>query len=139
MNIKLVKNDISDALKIREEVFVKEQGIASDIINADFDKLDTTKHYIYYNENNKAIASLALLDMGKEYMIKRVCVLKDFRRSGIGAKLMERVIQSHTDKPITLNSQLSTEAFYWAVGFRSQGDMFLEVDIPHIKMVYNGK
>lgn len=139
MIIKQVKGDISDALKVRELVFCNEQGIKKELVFAGFDNLDSTKHFVCYDSNENPIGSLVVIDNGNKYSLKRVCILKESRRLGFGKLLLERVIELHANKPITLKAQLTSEAFYWSVGFRAEGEVFLEAGIPHVNMRLENK
>lgn len=136
MIIKQVQDSLDDAFNVREEVFVNEQGFNKELVFADFDHLPSTKHYVCYDMDMKPIGTCVVVDNGDDYQIKRACVLKDYRKKGYGRLMIERVIEMHKDKHISLSSQLPSEAFYWTLGFRSTGDPFLEANTPHIKMVY---
>lgn len=139
MIIKHITENLDDALNIRDEVFTKEQGIDRKLVFNDFDNYPTTKHYVCYDIDMKPIGSCVVLEKDHCFELKRVAILKDYRRKGYGRLMIERVLDMHNTKPVSLSSQLPSEAFYWNMGFRPVGDHFLEAGIPHISMIYNHK
>ncbi|QQK07408.1 GNAT family N-acetyltransferase [Miniphocaeibacter halophilus] len=125
-----------DIIKIREEVFIKEQEF-----NNEFDEIDENSLLIlyYYNENPVATARLYEdLENKNEYFIGRVAVLKDYRKYGIGKEIIEileeKVIKLGGNK-IKLSAQKEVERFYKKCGFRRIGDIYYDEWCPHIKMV----
>jgi predicted GNAT family N-acyltransferase len=67
-----------------------------------------------------------------------MAVLKQWRGMGVGRAILQAVlhelIQRRTSKAI-LNAQISAIGFYEKFGFRPEGAVFLEANIPHIKMI----
>jgi predicted GNAT family N-acyltransferase len=72
------------------------------------------------------------------FKLERLAVLKEFRGKGIGAELMEHMMNEvlPTDKKIYLNSQADVIDVYKKFGFRTVGSIFYEAGIEHYKMVY---
>jgi len=72
--------------------------------------------------------------------IQRVCVLKDFRGTGIGLFMMsnlhEYLINKNINK-ITLSSQDHAIEFYKKLGYIELGNEYLEAGIIHKKMYIN--
>ncbi|OMJ08282.1 UPF0039 protein YybD [Smittium culicis] len=74
--------------------------------------------------------------------IGRVAVLKEHRKLGIGKKMIlftENVIWTYPEfsevKQIGLNSMYDKREFYLKLGYRVEGEMFLEEGSPHIFVV----
>lgn len=124
-----------DALKVRHEVFVVEQGVA---VEEEVDDLENqTEHLIIY-EDSKPIAAARLLDLGAHtFKAQRVCVLKEDRGKGYGAEIMTQMEQrAHKlgGHKITLGAQNTAIPFYEKLGYEVEGDEFLDAGIPHHTM-----
>ncbi|MFY9283378.1 MAG: GNAT family N-acetyltransferase [Miniphocaeibacter sp.] len=125
-----------DIIKIREEVFIKEQEF-----NDEFDEIDENSLHIlyYYNENPVATARLYEdLENQNEYFIGRVAVLKEYRKYGVGKeiiKILEEKVMKLGGNKIKLSAQKEVENFYKKCGFKEIGDIYYDEWCPHIKMV----
>ena len=138
ISIKTVETDkeLVDAKAIRTEVFQKEQGIATEI---DFDGKDNEADHIiaYFDEKPVGTMRIRYVDGGKIAKIERMAVLREFRGQSIGGQMMEYVFSYLKDKKIekaTLDAQEHAKKFYEKLGFKQEGEIFMEVGIPHIKM-----
>ncbi|MDO9400081.1 MAG: YbgC/FadM family acyl-CoA thioesterase [Polaromonas sp.] len=127
----------TDAATLRTDVFVQEQGIALDMEWDDADK--TAIHAVAYNGLGQPIATGRLLQhapgIGK---IGRMAVSRVLRGSGLGRTLLQALMAAarrRGDTDVLLHAQRSAEGFYSRLGFRSRGQPFDEVQIPHIEMV----
>lgn len=118
---------------IREKVFVIEQGF-----NEEFDTYDNRSIHLLVRNNGESIAtSRAFKESEGVYHIGRVAVLKDYRRCGIGSKMLEafeKELLSRGAKEIVLGSQLKAKTFYEKNGYIEYGDIFLDEGCPHILM-----
>lgn len=121
-----------DAKYIREQVFIQEQGIAPE---DEWDDLDATVlHFIVY-DNEQPIATARLLP---QHSVGRVAVLVPYRKQGIGKILMQHIIDyaRHQKLPyLKLSAQTYVIAFYEALGFHVQGEVYEDCGIPHIDMI----
>ncbi|MBJ9704584.1 GNAT family N-acetyltransferase [Acinetobacter calcoaceticus] len=120
-----------DAKLIREQVFIQEQGIASE---DEWDDLDATVlHFIVY-DREQPIATARLLP---QHSVGRVAVLMPYRKQGIGKILMQHIIDYARQQNLPylkLSAQTYVTAFYEALGFVVQGEEYLDCGIPHIDM-----
>ncbi|MCP6711645.1 GNAT family N-acetyltransferase, partial [Klebsiella pneumoniae] len=69
--------------------------------------------------------------------MERVAVLKDYRKQGIGRDLMkyiETIAKNDGFSKAVLNGQIQAQAFYESLGYKAEGDVFLEENIEHITM-----
>lgn len=122
------------AKAIREAVFVQEQHIAAEDEWDDFDA--TAIHFVVYLQD-QAIATARLLPNNS---IGRVAVLKSYRGLKIGQQLMQAVIdyaQQEQRAFLKLSSQVHAIGFYQALGFKVQGQDYLDCGIAHIDMQMN--
>jgi ElaA protein len=131
--------ELYQLLKLRAEVFVVEQNCAY----LDIDNYDLGALHILGTSNNEIVAYARLLPQGyyhKEAGIGRVVTSTAVRSLGFGKLLMEYAItetllQFNTTE-IVISAQLYLEKFYTNLGFKTEGETYLEDDIPHIKMRY---
>ena len=128
--------DNADLRRIRESVFIQEQGVTPE---QEWDSDDATAtHFIAY-EGDFAIGTARLLADG---CIGRVSVLKDWRGLNVGEHLMRAVIKEAERlglKQQILTAQVQAAGFYERLGFTAVSDEFLEAGIPHIDMLRNSE
>jgi len=70
--------------------------------------------------------------------IGRMAVKRVLRGQRLGDQVLSALMgaaRQRGDKQILLHAQCSAEKFYLRQGFRRQGDVFMEADMPHIEMV----
>jgi predicted GNAT family N-acyltransferase len=69
--------------------------------------------------------------------IGRMAVLPEFRRSGVGGLILQRLIDAARERGhrrIELSAQAYVESFYQRHGFIREGSIYLEAGIEHVKM-----
>lgn len=121
------------AREVREAVFVREQNVARDL---EMDEHDApSRHVVARDSYGRAIGTGRLLPDGH---IGRMAVLADWRGTGVGRALLERLLeearlQGHTH--LALHAQTQASGFYRRFGFVEEGPEFLEAGIPHRTMV----
>lgn len=104
------------------------------------DKYEDSAFHLVTVCDNQIIGSARLrllsLDIGS---IAYVAVLPEFRNQGIGTKLMEKLIETASEKnlhTLRLMARISAINFYARLGFVREGEFFDYLDIPHIFMYY---
>ncbi len=125
-------------LALRADVFVVEQTCAYQ----DLDGKDEYAVWVWAEDQNGVIhATARLLPAGisyKEISIGRVCTSMESRRTGLGKLLMEECLNQCEriwgEQTITISAQQYLLKFYNELGFVEEGEMYLEDDIPHLKM-----
>lgn len=135
----LSTQELYGLLHLRAKVFVVEQNCPY----ADPDNKDQACLHVMGIEGTQLAAYARLVPPGLAYdsaAIGRVVIAGAFRKHGYGKELMNYCINetlSHfkTDT-ITISAQHYLEKFYTDLGFVTKSDMYLEDDIPHIKMKY---
>lgn len=119
---------------IRDKVFVQEQNVAEE---EEFDEFeDESLHYLLYVDN-KAIGTARWRHIGNKVKLERFAVLKEYRGKGYGDFLVKTVLKDalKEGKTIYLHAQLKAIPLYERSGFKKVGDLFMECDIEHYKMV----
>jgi len=121
-----------DAKYIREQVFIQEQGITPEDEWDDFDAIAV--HFMVYDKE-QPITTARLLP---QHSVGRVAVLMPYRKQGIGKILMQHIIDYARNQKLPylkLSAQTYVTAFYEALGFNVQGEVYQDCGIPHIDMI----
>jgi predicted GNAT family N-acyltransferase len=126
-----------DARKIRNEVFVKEQGF-----NDEFDEVDDiATHIVIYDRELPISTCRIFFHMEKQsYVIGRIAVIKEYRGKNIGARMLrisEENIKKKSGKSVMLSAQVRVAEFYEKRGYQKQGVIYYDEDCPHIWMKKN--
>lgn len=126
-----------DALRIRQDVFVKEQGVPEELEVDEYDPICV--NFVLYDEEDKAIATARLLENKQENSAKvqRVAVRKEARGKDYGKHVMEaceRFAKEERLSALKLHAQLSALPFYEKLGYKVYGEEFMDAGIPHIRM-----
>lgn len=136
LGIRLVTADWSalgaDAGPVRVDVFVREQCIPAEF---EWDQWDARSLHCVAYEQDRAIGTGRLLP---DAHIGRMAVLASHRGRGIGARILQCLIESaraRGDPAVELSAQYQVVEFYERQGFRAIGEPYLEVGIRHLRMV----
>jgi predicted GNAT family N-acyltransferase len=125
-----------DAVRIRNHVFMQEQGVPLDI------EIDQNEalcvHFVLYLDDGQAAATCRLLPLQDGKMkLQRMAVEKVFRGQDYGRLLIqeaEKFAHSHGYHTITLGAQVTAVGFYEKLGYQKYGDLFLDANIEHYAM-----
>ncbi len=136
----LTPDDLYNLLRLRSEIFVVEQNCIYQDLD---DKDQQSYHLLVYKPLNNLIAYARIMDCNISYSnfcsIGRVLVKKENRKSNLGTLLMERSIKECENLfgqiPIKISAQFHLKFFYNRLGFKEEGEQYLEDDIPHISMI----
>lgn len=117
---------------VRITVFCQEQSIPQDL---DFDGLDPEcRHVLAFTNSGEPIGTAR---MQKDGHLGRIAVLKEWRKHGVGKAVVESLIAVATAEGLSqvyLNAQVHAVPFYEELGFRPEGEAFLEAGIEHFRM-----
>lgn len=131
------KDDFSDALKVRSDVFEKELKMTDEPEEDENDALSL--HLVLYDDGIPAAAGRVYHD-GKYFRIGRCSVLKEKRGMGLGDMLVKLLLlKAFTYNPseVVISSRLIQAPFYERYGFKKTGEQYTEAGEPHIKMSVN--
>lgn len=120
-----------DAMQIRGRVFVDEQKVPSEI---EIDEEDKSCIHVVLYDHDQPKAVLRLIEHENYFKVGRVAVLKEERHQGYGKALMlgiEKLEIVQKKKQLRLDSQISASGFYEALGYRLEGEPFIEANILH--------
>ena len=124
--------DFQDLRSVRETVFVLEQNVP---IEEEWDELDPRCHHVIARDANHQPIGTGRLT--PEHKIGRMAVLKAWRNKGVGDALMVALMNQARSlgwTEVSLNAQVSAEAFYARHGFEAYGPRFMEAGIEHQAM-----
>lgn len=128
---------LNEAFAIRERVFVVEQEVAREDEYDEFE--DSSVHFLArVNGSPAGTARWRFTDKGVK--LERFAVDKPYRGKGVGAALVEAVIENVHEHPeasgktLYLHSQLKAMPLYARFGFKKKGEMFEECGIQHFTM-----
>lgn len=129
------QKDIQDGLNIRKTVFVEEQGVS---IDAEIDEFENdSKHVVLYHDDKPAAVGRFRNYKDGYAKVERVAVLKPYRKFGYGKDVMNFINQKASEdgyKGTVLNGQSHAKGFYEKLGYKTEGEEFLEENIPHYFM-----
>ena len=120
------------ARPVRQQVFVVEQRVPLELEWDEWD--ERSDHAVARDSKGQAIGTARLLPDGR---IGRMAVLGEWRRRGVGAALLEALLEQarkRSMRRITLHAQAHAAGFYRRFGFNERGGEFLEAGIPHVEM-----
>jgi predicted GNAT family N-acyltransferase len=125
-----------EAFLVRQEVFIREQGVPAEL---ELDEFDPSAAHALANLNGRCIGTGRLVDLGnRQAQIGRMAVLAQFRNQGVGRQVLEMLIdiaKSQEFESIVLHSQVSAIPFYEKLGFQAQGPTYDEAGIAHRNMI----
>ena len=135
MEVKVFSSLPEAAKKIREEVFVEEQGFTVEFD----DKDEIAVHLVLFAEDGIPVATCRIFkDCGQDtYIVGRIAVIKDYRGKKLGSVLLseaERYVKEKGGKCIVLLAQQRVAGFYKKAGFTEFGEVEYDEGCPHIRM-----
>lgn len=138
--IRVSVNDRWDLARvIRQAVFVEEQACPPE---EEWDQYDGCSRHLVLLNGDKPAATGRWRSTIYEGMsvakIERIAVLKEYRGSGLGRKVVEALIndaRSDGFDCFVMHAQSHLRKFYESLGFSVVGAEFEEVGIPHFLMV----
>ncbi|MCC7073842.1 MAG: GNAT family N-acetyltransferase [Deltaproteobacteria bacterium] len=133
-------DELAACLRLRRTVFIEEQGVPE---ADELDELDgVCRHFLatpsVTSRPDEAIGTARLLFLAADTAkAQRVAVLAAHRGQGVGAALMfalEGEAARAGATTLMLASQLSAARFYERLGYRAEGEVFVDAGIDHVVM-----
>ncbi len=131
--------ELYSLLRLRSAVFVVEQNCAY----LDLDDKDQYSFHVLAFHDDQLVAYTRCLPEGVSYKgsssIGRVVIDPEYRDRKWGYELMDYSMKKCRERfgthKITISAQHHLQRFYEKCGFTAVGEVYLEDDIPHIKMI----
>lgn len=124
--------DFAGLCYIREQVFIKEQGVPSDL---EWDGLDQDAiHLLAVTPSQQPVGTIRILNDGH---IGRMAVLDEWRNRGIGRQLLKQTLEVARQlglEQVFLSAQTTAINFYTRYGFVPEGEVFPDAGIDHQNM-----
>lgn len=122
----------AELTSVRRTVFIEEQNVPESI---ELDGQDPDCfHVLASNTKGRPVGTARMDSKGK---IGRMAVLHNYRRQGIGKKMIQALMDYGRENSITnfhVSSQVTAIEFYEKMGFEPFGEEFIEAAIMHINM-----
>ncbi len=135
LTISIANNTNMDKVfQLRHEVFVVEQHVDPAIERDERDKEAT--HIVATIDD--VVVGCARLFWEDGAHIGRFAVAKKHRKQGVGRAICQFIIDLAKERnchQVWLNAQLVSYDFYVKIGFTPVGEVFVEADMAHVKMV----
>lgn len=126
--------DFEDAVTIRQNVFVIEQGFSGE-----FDDTDQVAWHVVLYDGEKPIATGRTFLQGDHFVIGRVAVCKEYRRLHIGSIVIQKLeekIEELGGTKAQLSAQVQAQGFYEKLGYHAESNRYYyDEHCPHIDMV----
>ena len=134
MKFKVYNKLPDEAVKIREEVFVREQGFENE-----FDEIDDNAWHIvlFWDDAPAAVCRFYKDRSSEKYIVGRIAVLKPYRGRKFGSLLLEKAedeIKKAGGERAELHAQVQAVPFYEKQGYSVYGGIGYEEYCPHIWM-----
>lgn len=134
MEVKTYNDLPEEAVRIREEIFVKEQGFQDE-----FDETDRHCIHLVLFEGEIPIATSRFFpsEDEDEYILGRFAVIKEKRGQNLGSNLIrltEEEVRKLGGKKARLHAQVRATGFYEKNGYEKVGETDFEEGVPHIWM-----
>jgi predicted GNAT family N-acyltransferase len=125
----------AELTSVRRAVFIEDQNVPESI---ELDGRDPDCfHVLAANTKGRPVGTARMDRKGK---IGRMAVLKNYRRQGIGRKMIQALMHYGKESAITdfhLSAQITAIGFYIKMGFAPFGEEFIEAGITHINMKFS--
>ena len=121
------------AHNIRHEVFVIGQNCPEEI---EWEFEEESTHFLVF-DNKEAVATARYRETNNGYKLERFAVLENKRGNGYGNIVLKAILKdlSNFNVNIYMHAQLDVIPFYEKMGFEKEGDLFIEANITHYKMI----
>ena len=127
--------EMEGAIGVRFRVFVAEQAVSPE---EELDEADATATHAIALSGDTIIGTGRLLRQDDTTaIIGRMAVDREWRRNGVGGQILlflEEEARAQGLRESVLHAQEYVKSFYASHGYAEHGDVFLEVNIPHIEM-----
>ena len=124
-------------LTLRDEVLRKPLNRLFD--PAELQKESSDYHVVgFYKGLVVACSILSKLDQGSALKMRQVAVCQSLQRRGLGRQMVEYCESLTVElgaRRIVLNARESALPFYLALGYEVEGEEFMEVGLPHRRML----
>jgi len=135
------ENELLQALIIRGIVFLEEQKLPFNMEFDHYDKLTSNQvlHILGVEHQEPFAVGRIIFTTDKQVKLERIAIRPAMRGKGLGRKLVQYMLKESIQRgahQIYIHAQRHLADFYHELGFKAQGDVFIEAGIEHIYMQY---
>ena len=123
---------LHDIFWLRSVVFVVGQKITSE---PEVDGLDPECDHALLWEDDRLVGTARIFSKQRPVVVGRVAVHPEHQSKGLGTKLMLAIQEHLGHLPCELHAQAHLERWYTQLGWRREGEVFVEAEIEHVMMV----
>lgn len=135
----LTVDELYEIAALRQQIFIVEQ----DCPYRDLDYKDQQAFHVWYAQEGEILSYIRLLPRGISFpaspSIGRVVTKDTARKRGLSRELMmygiNYIFNNLQSDSIEISGQKYLRSFYESLGFRVEGDEYLEDNIPHYHMI----
>lgn len=124
----------NQALEIRKKVFIQEQKVSRGL------EVENEEEATYYLllVDDEPVGTGRWRKTTQGIKLERFAVLPEYRNQNLGTLILQKVLKDLREKTekVYLHSQLKAVPYYERQGFKKRGEMFVEANIRHYKMVW---
>lgn len=123
----------AEARKIRQDVFMTEQGFSYEFDENDY----ISVHILLCCDGVPAGTGRLFKDKDGSWHVGRIAVRKEFRGKNLGAEVMYRIEDKARElgaDKIVLSAQCRVRGFYEKCGYTAYGEVYLDEYCEHIRM-----
>lgn len=126
---------LPQAAALRREVFIEEQGFASE-----FDEIDATAWHVLISDQSIPCGTGRIFEDpagSGAYHLGRIAVKQSYRKQGVGSLILKSLEEKAAQlgaKEFSLSSQVQARGFYEKAGYQAYGEEYMDQHVPHIAM-----
>ena len=109
--------------------------LSADDLQGEADQL----HFGLFGDNGELVACVTAIVMSADHAkIRQTAVAPAYQRQGLGRRIMtelEAALAARSFVSLSLHARSTAVGFYEKLGYEAVGDEYIEVTIPHRKMV----
>ena len=128
-------DEYKDTIKLRNEILRKPLGLA--FAEDELEKEKANMHMAAY-EDERMLGCCMLVEEGPQTVrLRQMAVVNDVQGKGIGRALMtfaENLARDRGYRKITMHARKNALGFYEKLGYKKNGEEFVEITIPHYVM-----
>ncbi|MBY0356537.1 MAG: GNAT family N-acetyltransferase [Candidatus Obscuribacterales bacterium] len=121
---------------LREEVLRRPLGL--DFIGVDLSEEKRQIHIVAVDQGGAVVGTVLLIPLNEgRIKLRQMAISPALQGKGAGRKVIEfaeSIAKSRNFHTIEMHARLYARGFYEKLGYKAEGDEFIEVTIPHVKM-----
>jgi len=122
-----------NAIELRKKVLYEQRGISA----KDYSEEPEHIQIVGFDTDNNIIATCSLVPIDNSCRMRYVAIDSSVQGLGVGSKMLEfceKLAREKKFESIFCHARDTAISFYKKNGYLTEGEMFEQVTIPHIKM-----